>query len=748
METKNAMEMMLTLRDLAAWQFPELVLPEKWPENKPLVGIPSLQRGAVWKPQQVELIWDSIFRGFPIGSLVIAEKIQAGQKTRSGKYGRDWEESKITHHLLDGQQRCNAIALGFLDPFESTIEGEIVAALWLDLAPKLLPSGSTRSFLFRLTTQAHLWGFQKSDETPRLTAEKVRGANEKFCGSNGNEKPRLITETWPIEAEAAIPLAWLMTGKKPETVEQLKQQISEKCKTHQEKLWVAKTKIKEALEKADLNKILRGVQRAFDAKLIALEVPKEAISAPSYQEANEENKGDKTDISNVEHLFDRINSKGTRLEGEELMYSMIKAYWPGIEESFDSLRTKLKKQNRTGLPMPESKLALLATRAALLEAENQLPPKLSVSALRVLAHDPKKDEQQKKLKKYLGIGYEACDLHEVVKTVDSWLLYEKGSNQDGLPPVLRTELTHKAPDAYLLLMWLAKKVQGKEVSPDFKKGILALATTLLWFSLDHAKAAQKLYERLKNKIDQGNPIDVSLFQGILTELCSRDEQSPVMIRVVSPDSLKGYLTEHDTKDGYALSKWNWWERLVVQNDESKIAFRKEALWPFIERIRKNRSLLIYAQRELMHDKFSDYDPSRPDLWEEHNRPWDFDHLLAQYHVSGNRGQFREVCYQWLDCIANLHVVPFSENRSWQKDGANSKLNTPELRSAALFDSEEQVGDYSISWDDLYGEEEKISKFVSAARTRFLRIYQSWFDKLEVRALSVTREDEHKFVRRE
>ena len=80
----------LTLQQIAAWQFPDLVghnanaLPL-------LAGIPSLQRGAVWNPGQVELLWDSIFRGFPVGSFVVCDKIK-DQRTRSGRYGVGWPE--------------------------------------------------------------------------------------------------------------------------------------------------------------------------------------------------------------------------------------------------------------------------------------------------------------------------------------------------------------------------------------------------------------------------------------------------------------------------------------------------------------------------------------------------------------------------------------------------------------------------------------------------------------------------------
>src|SRR5208282_481496 len=35
-------------------------------------SLPALQRGSVWKPHQVERLWDSLTRGLPIGALILA----------------------------------------------------------------------------------------------------------------------------------------------------------------------------------------------------------------------------------------------------------------------------------------------------------------------------------------------------------------------------------------------------------------------------------------------------------------------------------------------------------------------------------------------------------------------------------------------------------------------------------------------------------------------------------------------------
>ena len=113
-----------------------------------VAGVPSLQRGLVWDPGRVEMLWDSLFRGFPVGSFVACDRLDDEVQLTRGMPGG----TGVTHHLLDGQQRAQAIGLGFRDPFA---EGRrrIGRVLWLDLAPPRL--GETRVYLFRATTRAH-----------------------------------------------------------------------------------------------------------------------------------------------------------------------------------------------------------------------------------------------------------------------------------------------------------------------------------------------------------------------------------------------------------------------------------------------------------------------------------------------------------------------------------------------------------------------------------------------------------------
>ena len=199
--SETASPVTLSLREIAAWQFKYLA------ESKPeiIAGIPSLQRGAVWNAGQVELLWDSILRGFPVGALVVCPRL-ASQGTHCGKHGHGWPPEAITHHLLDGQQRCNAIALGFVNALiASATDGKPPpATLWIDLAPEL-PKGSTRQFLLRMLTTAHPWGYTAHDAANFLGVAAIREA----VGQYASGKRPDVTASWPYASRAAIPFAWL-----------------------------------------------------------------------------------------------------------------------------------------------------------------------------------------------------------------------------------------------------------------------------------------------------------------------------------------------------------------------------------------------------------------------------------------------------------------------------------------------------------------------------------------------------------
>jgi len=123
----------------------------------------------------VELPWDSLFRGFPVGSFLLVPCRQERSTARfvheQGIRGR-----VPGFHLLDGQQRCNAIALGFLDVWRQGVGA--TAALWIDLDPA--GTGDERAFVARVVTRSHPWGYQRRDPAKTLEQRQRRVAFRVF----------------------------------------------------------------------------------------------------------------------------------------------------------------------------------------------------------------------------------------------------------------------------------------------------------------------------------------------------------------------------------------------------------------------------------------------------------------------------------------------------------------------------------------------------------------------------------------
>ena len=92
----------------------------------------NIQRGLVWSPKQIGLLWDSIFKGIPIGTIMLLMKDNEKQ-------------------ILDGQQRLNAISLGFGN--DETPE----KIIWIN-------TNEIGACSFMVTTLAHPWGYIDDDD--------------------------------------------------------------------------------------------------------------------------------------------------------------------------------------------------------------------------------------------------------------------------------------------------------------------------------------------------------------------------------------------------------------------------------------------------------------------------------------------------------------------------------------------------------------------------------------------------------
>ncbi len=71
------------------------------------IGLPDIQRPFVWPPTKVRELFDSMYRGYPIGSLLFWENpVDAGEARAIGAEGKQKVPSLL---IVDGQQRLTAV---------------------------------------------------------------------------------------------------------------------------------------------------------------------------------------------------------------------------------------------------------------------------------------------------------------------------------------------------------------------------------------------------------------------------------------------------------------------------------------------------------------------------------------------------------------------------------------------------------------------------------------------------------------
>jgi hypothetical protein len=711
----------LNLKDIASWQN----VTEGRKDIPVIARVPSLQRGAVWKPAQDELLWDSILCGFPIGSFVVCKKINKDtQASRTGKYEQNNEkhENDFTHHLLDGQQRANAIALGFCDPMG---DKEPESVLWLDLDPKDKILKTTRSFLFRITTKAHPWGYTKNDEAGRLSASQIRKALEAY-GWRKNEvtierKDWKLTDSWPWDANIPIPFAWLIKDTKESELnnpEAFWERIRNRCDNHFPKACWANNAVeffKKITENSDkCRNIFSGLRHALKLQVVILQVPEESLMSDIPNLKTNDN------IAHIEHLFQRLNAGGTPLEGEELTYSMIKAYWPGVEKTIDKLAQRI----------PASRLTMLSARTALANTdEKTLPGPITVSTLRRIVHESSQEGKSIKIKSFILPEKGQYGLQDVLKIISSWLeidktLVEKISVDIGLPAVLHTSIARGSPDLYLLLMILAKHALGKigncedviNQTAYLRERLLGLSTALHWFGADKKRSVDAIYK----KLDFNKPFpDDDFYKGLLKNIYKLEDGRVGVNTIPSPTELNSLIITPN--DEGSLKKWAWWQQAQEKPEWAALQWM----------IKDGKELLLYAQRAYLMEKFPDYDPARQDLWQEHNRPWDFDHILASSKFYYKPNIFIGV-KQWGYCIANLRAWPMEDNRSDQDDPPltnKGKLNSQNVLDHSFIRIEEAKG-FQSGFESITTPDNAIA-FISSAKNRLLRIYRAWYDTLGI-----------------
>jgi len=712
---ENTINKVYSLIEIANWQLE----PDEYS-----VAIPRLQRGLVWSAVKMEVLWDSIMRGIPIGSFIVSK--------REGESGQDRNPNiQAAEYLIDGQQRSAAITMGFRDfPLYEKDDQEL-PVLWIDLLPPQSKETdkSRRRFWFKVTTRAHPWGY-------KYVSQETEGKNTVFSAGTRQEsvaavsgiqeskqdigKRPLPSELWPWEAARPVPFTYLR--KAYEDFQEIHTdgpvnpvdfwgrvvELVEKSSSnwHENKWKNIRDQVIADLRDnpACLDSMLEGFKSIHNYSVVALRAPDSLI---------QETEG------GLAVLFERINVQGEIPKPEELAYSVLKTYWPEIADIDKAARGR----------MFEYRMAVLALQVyACRKDPKKWNQTITVPYIRSLMSEKYADIAV--LREFIVSSDDgnskfakACD------QVDQWLGfdpkdekrgYQKAASEWGILTFHRTAIAQKRADIYKLLLLLALKEMPIDLSD---RQITSLTMLISWFSNNIGSVSRRIYEA----ICEGDGKDLIIIKKAIADSVDKGE----LLIPCPPKQLEDLLSiqtiDKDSSDAFnhRISSSFWWESL-------------SCIWsPFGN---MGHEFLLYTQRKYMKNVFSDYDPSQRDLWESYNRPWDIDHILPRDWLHRRQrhtpGPFMGLGERLRDSLGNTVAIPFSVNRSKSNDPPTEEYCDSILKHEGVMDKDKVLHSYTerCNYDaDYNGENDaracKFKEFVGITIERFEELYENAYEAL-------------------
>lgn len=718
----------VAISEIASWALRRPALPGLQPTWWPV--LPAIQRGSVWVPQQVENLWDSLLRGFPIGALMVAPYAEG-----KGRQRYQVESAALgpepTHHLLDGQQRATSIALGFLDPWDSHSPDQTRAALWLDVAWPEEPDDE-REFAVKMVTHAHPWGFDGQD-AKRLSIAQTREAIRAFEAltpelSNQKATAFPFARVWPSEAKAPLPLVFLLHAihSHPEAPREYLKKVMKRLPETEASADHPLARVRAAVEGRDtdlsarLDVILSAVRRL-------LGIEGEAASAPVlvFEPATMSTRGAHTkdpsagDDANVRThpittLFVRLNTQGTPLDEDELIYATLKSEWPDAARLLEDMHHRI---------VSPPRFVVLTTRLLLADLQQK-------TARREVLRPPPAPDLDRFRRLLQGTDHLLADafrksLEKAVKRTDpvptrvfecTWELL--AAPKGPLPKMLVAELGRRTPEVlFLVLRWAWRMIRAGHdplrLTNPRRQRIAGIATAISWFGhVQRQQDVRHCVDAIWNGLQGCNDKDLPGFfcrENLRPLFHLRDTSSPRMLPLPPPDVFDKKMARAIGKlEKRTWSSWKMEHRLYPLSEDSRrqalyawYKNRFEEIWSadlkglghpaaalderidgaweaFLNQLCWRNEIVLFAQRVWFGTWFDDHDPTNPDFVTDRGRPWDWDHIHPQHFVA-RRQRIPDLVREWHGTIGNLRAWPFDANRALQDELPISRLAKPSDR---------------------------------------------------------------------
>ena len=627
-----------------------------WAESTQ-VTLPTVQRGFVWKPSQIENLWDSLLRGYPVGSFVLS-------------YGGGRAGVDAPLDLLDGQQRATAICLGFGNKAFKQATNQ--AKVFIDLeSPK---GDDNRKYMFRAITKPHPWGYQAVDNTKPLDADNIRKAMKLYGVRDHLDAP--LEKFFPYDSVFPLPFDLFLkcaldkAGEKALVTSIEEWEHWETANTSWKSKAAGEPGGKRVLQLTSPDAVRAKIISIYDDVVLmlhgsygrkartipALYLDFNAILAEGVRRPSEQVAASETQVSNdaaedpkddeIETLFVRLNAGGTPLRGEELNYSILKA-------NIDSDLQKRIEEACSGLFSP-ARFITIAYR--LFQFSGGIGVREAIS-MKIKPKQFQKTMTDKKDSKgftaYLtnlvdAKEFEGTSLLEYARKI---LVYDEELNPRGLPYLVSGRLSSSAPEVMFMLLYRLKKNEDRfspTEKPALHRRMLGMVTLFAWLGRgeklrDHAKLLSNVWPAATQDAEEfwsSATVQRAMLDGVLPQLPTFAELKEVNGAVRQPNS-------------------NIWSRFE-KNGASSFVF---------QRIFNNRDLILYAQRQALWEWFED----RLYHLDDTNVPFDWDHIFPNKYVKGKKNIPR-ILRESYNTNGNFRAWPYPLNRGDQEVLPSVKLN--------------------------------------------------------------------------
>lgn len=653
------------------------------------VELPDLQRGFVWKPKQIEDLWDSILRGYPIGSFLLSK-----------------QDNKFS--LLDGQQRATAIFLGHYNPFESNNEVQAwsikkqLPVIWIDIAPEYKPKLSL--YAIRAVTNAHPWGYQILNNDVRLTESDRRHAIEIFRMNPKNVSIGYTkfenTTVFPYDCSYPIPLSFFFEADNTvDLLQRAKKYLPD----------YIKTKRGGFENKAEYLKKLEGdlfhqVNELFNKinEIKCREIHSNVVDSSVFEQENEDENPT---------LFQRINSSGTTLSGDDLIYSIYKTIFPDTKIIVENIGLNF---------IPPTQVISLINRIAVsdLDVDTKFVKKLNIRDFQIRIKEP---NFHSKIKEILSNDRVKIAIDTALEILSC---KEIAEFKDEVPAVVIKSFVKHNQDLFLFLVfWIYKNKML--LSNDDK---LKIAGKIYLFHLFYFNNIKALWENEIQKKDFWiKPINEYIWRNEVDGINFITPPNLIEVYYKRPDVIQRFKERAETRwqlPDTNNSIVNYFQEIKGRKIELDIA--NKYFEYFIGCIRDNRLFVLFAQREYINENFKDF--NQLEDFDDTNTPWDWDHIYPSEWVK-SKSNINNGIRDWNDTNGNLRILSLDVNRAeGNKIPPKDRVKEKSDRDISYV-SESDFKYWSKIESRIY--DDQIQNHFYAITTRMINIYNKFWQDFKI-----------------